>query len=106
MRAVKFESKMVPKADYDKAIGDGVKRIMASEQNTAEVAKRSLYSYRAIKKGEVISADMLLAKRPPGGVNPMETPYIIGMRASADIAPETRLAWNMLEGKQQAASKK
>ena len=89
--------KYVPDADYKKAIGDGNKRPMPSELPTAAVAKRSLYSYKPIVKGQRIEVNDLLSKRPPGGISPMETEMVIGSVATENIAPGTKLNWDILE---------
>jgi N-acetylneuraminate synthase len=81
-----------------KARGDGIKRIMPSEKNTAEVAKRSLSAKRDIKAGEIITADNIFALRPSKGISPTEYTKILGKRTAVAIKARTQLLPEMIEG--------
>ncbi len=81
----------------ESALGDGIKRIMPSEVNTREVARKSIVSSRLIRKGERVHGSMLTAKRPPGGIAPADEAKLIGMRARSEIKAGTLLKWEMFE---------
>ncbi len=70
------------------ALGDGVKRLTPSEAKNKPVARKSLVASRAIKAGEVFSADNLTAKRPGTGLSPMYWDTIVGKQARRDFAED------------------
>lgn len=70
------------------ALGDGVKRLTPSEAKNKPVARKSLVASRAIKAGEVFSADNLTAKRPGTGLSPMCWDTIVGKQARRDFAED------------------
>lgn len=70
------------------ALGDGVKRLTPSEAKNKPVARKSLVASRAIKAGEVFSADNLTAKRPGTGLSPMYWDTILGKQARRDFAED------------------
>lgn len=70
----------------ERALGDGVKRPRPSERDTRKVARKSLVAARTIKKGQVIVAQDLTAKRPGTGLSPMRYWDRIGRKAKRDIA--------------------
>ncbi|PJE80506.1 N,N'-diacetyllegionaminic acid synthase [invertebrate metagenome] len=59
-------------------------------------ARRSIVAAVDIHKGEVITEDMLIAKRPAHGISPINWDDIIGTKAACDISEDTLLQWNML----------
>ena len=70
------------------ALGDGVKRLTESETRNMPVMRKSLLASKAIKAGEVFSADNITAKRPGTGISPMRWDEIIGRTASRDFAED------------------
>lgn len=70
------------------AMGDGIKRITSSECRNKPVARKSLVASRAIKAGEIFTADNLTTKRPGTGVSPMRWDEFLGMRAPRDFAAD------------------
>jgi len=66
----------------ERAMGDGVKKPRPSERDTRRVARKSLVAARHIRKGAVVSARDLKAKRPGTGVSPMLYWERIGKRAA------------------------
>lgn len=72
--------------DVEAALGDGVKRPMPSEVKNKSVARKSLVSARAIKAGELITANDLVIIRPGGGSSPIRFWELIGSRASRDYS--------------------
>ncbi len=67
------------------AMGDGVKKPSASELKNKEVARKSIVASMNIRKGELLSEDMLTTKRPGSGISPMEWDNVVGQTASRDI---------------------
>ena len=67
------------------ALGDGEKKPAPSEQEMRMVARRSLVATVRIDKGTRLTAEMLTAKRPGGGIPPSELPQIVGRAAAATV---------------------
>ena len=54
------------------SLGDGIKNLQSSEIDTASVARKSLFTTRAVAKGKTFSGDNITAQRPGDGVSPMQ----------------------------------
>jgi N,N'-diacetyllegionaminate synthase len=67
------------------AMGDGVKRLTASEGKNKLVVRKSLVTSRAIKAGEVFSTDNVTSKRPGNGISPMRWDEVMGRTAPRDF---------------------
>lgn len=67
------------------ALGDGIKRVTASEIKNIGIARRSLVAQGTIKKGELFTSDNLAVKRPGTGISPMRYDEIIGRAAMKDF---------------------
>jgi N,N'-diacetyllegionaminate synthase len=67
------------------ALGDGIKRPSASELKNKQIARKSLVALRAIRAGELFSADNIGAKRPGTGISPMRWDELMGRPASRDF---------------------
>lgn len=65
--------------------GSGVKEPSESEQKNIAIARKSIVAKRAIKSGEVLTADNITVKRPGGGISPMKWDEIIGKQADFDF---------------------
>jgi len=81
----------------ERALGNGKKYVLASEQETYLYDKRSIVSSRAISKGTTITADMLTYKRPGTGIQPKYLDDLVGKIALTDIDEDTTIDWNMVE---------
>ena len=80
----------------ESALGDGVKRPMASEADTRRVARKSLVAARALKAGERVAAGDLASKRPGTGISPAELPRVLGLRLTRDVAADEVIPWEAL----------
>jgi N,N'-diacetyllegionaminate synthase len=67
------------------ALGDGIKRITPSEVRNKPVARKSLVASKAIKVGEILSAENITAKRPGTGISPMNWDAVMGRKAVRDF---------------------
>ena len=74
--------------NIEMALGDGVKRVTASEFMNRPVARKSLVASRKIFKGERFSIDNITPKRPGYGVSPMRWDEIIGRSAVRDFSTD------------------
>ncbi len=78
-------------------IGKYSKKPDKSEKNAILYARRSLTSACEIKKGDRISLDKIIFKRPGTGIQPYEVDKIIGKIINIDIPYDTTITWEMLE---------
>lgn len=67
--------------------GNGIKEPSKSELANLTVARKSLHSSKALKKGSVISDSDLLPLRPGDGISPMEWDNILGKELLVDYSP-------------------
>lgn len=74
--------------NIEKALGDGVKRISASESGNVAIARKSIVAACAIRKGEPLSEENLTVKRPGTGLSPMSWEEVIGTLAVKDYQEE------------------
>lgn len=65
----------------EEALGSPEKRVTASEAGNRPVARKSIRAARHIEKGEVLTEEILVTKRPGDGLSPMRWPEVIGTRA-------------------------
>jgi len=79
------------------AIGDGRKRRMPAEEDTAQVARRSLVFADNFRAQTVIKSEMLIAKRPATGVQPGLKQQLVGRRLRCDVELDQPFAWEMLD---------
>ena len=83
--------------DARKTIGDGVKIIDPVTQAAKEKLARSLVSKVPIKKGTVLSEEMLVLKSPGTGLKWKEKHLIIGKKAKEDIPGDVTLKLEMFD---------
>ena len=79
----------------ESALGDGRKRRMPEEEDTARVARRSLIAACALPAGTVLAEQHVAILRPGTGMPPAQRGQLIGRRALRDIAPGTVLTLEM-----------
>ena len=70
------------------ALGDGVKRVTASEQSNRLVARKSLVAAASLNAGHIITAQDIDIKRPGTGISPMRINELIGKKLARPIAGE------------------
>ena len=80
------------------ALGDGDKRPMPSEADTRRVARKSLVAARPIGRGEKITREMIVVKRPGTGISPADLERAIGRTAARPLAADEVIDWAALEG--------
>jgi N,N'-diacetyllegionaminate synthase len=81
-------------------LGDGVKRPQAIEQNTRDVARRSLVLVRDLPRGHLLCDADLALRRPGTGITPDQARRVIGRRLGRDVSAHTTLEWSMLAGEE------
>lgn len=78
------------------ALGDGYKRPVRAERDTARVARRSLVAARDLVAGEVVTEEMIAIKRPGNGLAPALLPYVLGRRMAKAVRAGELISWEML----------
>ena len=66
-------------------LGDGVKRVMPSENTNLAVARRSICAARALPKGHVVEFVDLDWLRPAGGLPPSQSNWVVGKRLTRSV---------------------
>lgn len=79
-----------------KAMGDGVKRILPTEEKWRVAARKSLFSARGIRAGETIAPGDVVVRRPSDGIHPHDIDRIVGRTAKCDIPANTLFNWDMV----------
>jgi N-acetylneuraminate synthase/N,N'-diacetyllegionaminate synthase len=74
------------------ALGDGIKRPTPSEEGNRVVARRSVFAAVDIPNGTVITAGMLVCKRPADGIPASRFDALVGRRARRDIRSGEKLS--------------
>ncbi len=78
--------------------GDGIKQPTPVEANTRDVARRSVVLAAARPRGHLLTATDLILRRPGTGIQPEHLATLPGLRLAADVAADTTLTWDLLEG--------
>ena len=73
------------------------KQPLIYESSTRRAERRSIVLAKSIKKGDVISKDILTFKRPGIGISPDKLDEVIGKTARFDIEEDTLIDFEMLE---------
>ncbi len=93
------ELKMMVKSirNIEKAMGDGVKRCSKNEENTRNVARKSIVAARDISKDKVITINDISFKRPEFGLKPKYANLIIGKKARRNIKEDEFITFSDIE---------
>ena len=73
----------------EQALGDTKKQCQPCEENTRDVARRSLVLTKELKAGDAFTADCVAIKRPGTGMSAKDLPNLLGKRASMDFSAGT-----------------
>jgi N,N'-diacetyllegionaminate synthase len=79
-----LKSMVVAIRNIEKAFGDGVKIPSRSEQPNMVIARKSIVANQMIKKGEILTEESIVVKRPGNGINPMKWDEVVGSIAVKD----------------------
>lgn len=75
-------------------LGDGIKSISPSEYDTINSFKKSLYAKKDLKKGAIITDEVLVAKGPGGGLPPKYWPVVVGRSMRRDVQADHPITWD------------
>ena len=90
-----FEKMVREIRDLEKALGNGVKRVMPSERETYSIQRRCLMAAGDIKAGTVMKREHIAVLRPQKGLLPKELPNVVGRTAKKAIKKGEPLVWEM-----------
>ncbi len=79
------------------ALGEPKKELQPSEENVAQVARRSVVAAHDLKKGQSLTEEMIAIRRPGTGISPKSSAEVVGKTAKKDIESGTPLTWDMLQ---------
>ena len=79
--------------EAEAAMGDGIKRLMPSEEDTARVVLKSLVARLPIRAGDVFTAENLTVKRPGTGIPASRWGEVIGKASTRDYQEDELIAW-------------
>jgi sialic acid synthase SpsE len=82
--------------NIEAAMGDGIKRVYDEELESYEKGRRSLVMTQKVKKGEKITREMIMIKRPGYGIKPNMLSHVIGRTLAKDIGDDEVLTWEYL----------
>jgi N,N'-diacetyllegionaminate synthase len=68
----------------EKALGDGLKISSRSEKSNMINARKSIVANQTIKKGDILTEENIVVKRPGSGISPMNWDEVIGSIAEKD----------------------
>lgn len=78
----------------ESSLGNGIKACTPSEENTREVARKSIVTTVSLKEGEVITEEKIAIKRPGTGIPPKHYDLLIGKTMKRAIDKEEALTWD------------
>jgi N,N'-diacetyllegionaminate synthase len=67
------------------------------EEGTRNIGRKSVIARSIIKKGEAVSLENTIIKRPANGIPPHEAPYLMGRIANRDIPEDQWITWEMVD---------
>lgn len=71
--------------------------ISNQEKDSRELGRKSVIALQKIAKGEIISRDNTIIKRPGKGIKPSEAHLLYGRVAGVDIKKDQWITWNMVK---------
>lgn len=81
--------------EIELSLGDGIKNGPRDEEmEMYNKARRSILANKNMKKGEVITADSLVVKRPGLGLSPLFFNNLIGMTLKSDVSQDEPINWS------------
>lgn len=80
------------------ALGDGRKIPQACEEQMALSARRSIFATKDLRKGELLTPELLTTLRPGTGIPASQIFDVVGHKLKTDVCAGEMLKWEMLEG--------
>tara|TARA_Y100001949_G_scaffold174973_1_gene183625 strand:+ start:4190 stop:5236 length:1047 start_codon:yes stop_codon:yes gene_type:complete len=97
MEPTQLKQMMQRLRDVEAAMGDGAKTgPRPEEQEMFEKGRRSLHAKSRIAKGDIITREMIITKRPGLGIPPYMMETVVGRMARSDIEADQWITWDMI----------
>ncbi len=81
--------------EIEYALGDGIKNGPREEElEMYNKARRSILASKDLNKGDIITEECLVIKRPGLGISPLFLENLIGMKLTSDIKKDEPINWN------------
>ena len=77
-------------------MGNAIKQPDPSEESARRYARRSVTTVKKVKKGNLITKENTLCRRPGTGISPTRYKDVLSKKAKIDIDEEILLDWEML----------
>ena len=74
--------------NIEQALGNGLKVPSESEQKNINLVRKSIVAQDFIKKGTILTEELLAVKRPGTGISPMLWESVLGQKAKKDYQPD------------------
>jgi N,N'-diacetyllegionaminate synthase len=81
----------------EKALGTPRKELAPSEIKNRDLARKSIVTSQPIKKGTILTEDLLTVKRPGNGLPPKMFDQLLGKRAKYDLPADYLIDWKDVE---------
>lgn len=94
IREFKRQHQYVKDLLYGNGVGD-----FKGQENARKYARRSLVAACDIKKGEKLTPDRMIAKRPGTGISPEYFDIVVNSATTCEIPENTPLQWDMILSK-------
>lgn len=79
--------------NIENAMGDGIKKPTAYEMKNMVVSRKSLITSKSLKKGQVMTREMIDIKRPAYGVAPADLEKVLGLKLNKNKKQDEVLKW-------------
>ena len=85
--------------NIEQALGDGIKRPAKSERCGTQLIRKGLTAKTDIKKGTILTNEMIVLKRPAKGIEPKCLDKVLGQRVLKNIRQDMPIQWDAIKGK-------
>lgn len=83
--------------EVERALGAGLLGMTDLEDDVRAAARKSIVAARPLTAGTVIAENMLVAKRPGGGITPDRIDELLGRKVAVDLPADARLTWEIVQ---------
>ena len=91
-------STFIKKVDFiNKIEGKYERKVLESEKISRKNARRSIYTKKKIKKGEILDDKNIIPKRPGKGISPVNWDKIIGKKITKDLDEDMEIEWKHIK---------
>jgi len=92
-----FEILIKKKKEIEILLGEGKKEPSVSEKENITTNRVSIIVMKDVKKGDVISEELVDVRRPGYGIAPIFFESVIGKKFCENVSKETPLKWEMIK---------